>query len=836
VKPTITSIFGFPSPSPLEKKTQQQVQFVEVIIPIALPKPYTYHVPAEFQSRIQYGIRVEVQFGKSKRYAAIIVSMGSEAPAYKTKSIIDIIDDTPVITRVQFAFWLWMSEYYCCTIGEVMNAALPSSMKLSSETRIYLIHPPEEEELSDLPGHAQTVLEALSHRSELTLDEIRKLLEIQSVLPIIHLLFARGYVAVKEELIEAYKPKIEKYLKLAAHIRDDDQAMHEALNMTQRSEKQTQALLHLFRLTKNAPEILQKTITEAADVDSTVIKALEKKGIVEITLHEENRIFLDEGEPTPEIILNADQEQACAQIRSMWDEKHVVLLHGVTGSGKTWVYQKLLHEAQQRGQQTLYLLPEIALTVQVVQRLRKIFGNQIVIAHSALSNNERVDLWKRVMEGAPFILGVRSSVFLPFKDLGVIVVDEEHDSSFKQADPAPRYHGRDAAIYLATLWDARVLLGSATPSVETFYNATKGKYGYVEMRTRYMDVRMPDMHFVDLRKHRLAKNSQFSQVLVDGIRKTLDAQQQVIIFKNRRGYAPLVKCQLCGWHATCDQCDVSMTYHKFNNNLHCHLCGTQRPVPIQCPACGSPDIILEGFGTQKIEDELKEIFPKARVARLDFDSTRSKFSYQKIIDDFERKAVDILVGTQMVTKGLDFDHVGLVGVVHADQQLYFPHFRALERTFQLLVQVSGRAGRKETPGNVIVQTYNPTHAVFADVGFNDYLSFYNREIAERERWAYPPFVHLIKITVKHPDRHTVRFAAIELAKRLRLRITRGVLGPAEPRVGKVRNQYIMNLGLKIGRVTGRSSQLKAILLEEIMILKRQKGMTTIRVNVDVDPG
>jgi primosomal protein N' (replication factor Y) len=513
-----------------------------------------------------------------------------------------------------------------------------------------------------------------------------------------------------------------------------------------------------------------------------------------------------------------------------------VLLHGVTGSGKTWVYKKLLQEAQQRGQQALYLLPEIALTVQVVQRLRRIFGNQIVIAHSALSNNERVDLWKRVMEGAPFILGVRSSVFLPFKDLGIIVVDEEHDSSFKQADPAPRYHGRDAAIYLATLCDARVLLGSATPSVETYFNAKLGKYGLVEMRSRYQDMRMPDMQLVDLRKQRLAKNSQFSRVLVDGIQKALDSNQQVIVFKNRRGYAPLVRCVLCGWHALCDQCDVSMTYHKFNNNMHCHLCGSQKPVPMQCPACGSTEIILEGHGTQKIEDELKELFPNARIARLDFDSTRSKFAYQKIIDDFERRAVDILVGTQMVTKGLDFDHVGLVGVVHADQQLYFPHFRAMERTFQLLVQVSGRAGRKENVGNVIVQTYNPSHPVFADVGFNDYLSFYNREIVERERWAYPPFVHLIKITVKHHERNLCRQAAIELGKRLRLRIAKGVLGPAEPRIGKVRNQYIMNLGLKIGRVTGRSTAIKEILLEEIAMLKRQKGFTTIRVNVDVDPG
>lgn len=811
-------------------------RFADVIIPVALPKPYTYRIPAAMASRIHFGVRVEVQFGTSKRYSAIVVRVTEKAPEYSTKAIIDIIDDTPVITEIQYAFWRWMSEYYCCTIGEVMNAALPAGLKLSSETGVYLIHVPEEEDLDALTEHARMVIEALTHRTEMTLDEIRKLLGIQSVLQVIHLLFAKGYVAVKEELVDVYKPKIEKYLRLTDTLRGSDAAMHEALDITRRSEKQTQTLLHLFRLSRNTPEILQKTITDAAGVDTSVIKALEKKGLLEIVQREENRIALDESEPVAEIVLNADQETACASIRSFWEEKHVVLLHGVTGSGKTWIYKKLLREAQQRGQQTLYLLPEIALTVQVVQRLRKIFGNQIVIAHSALSNNERVDLWKRVMDGAPFILGVRSAVFLPFRDLGMIVVDEEHDISFKQSDPAPRYNGRDAAIYLATLCDARVLLGSATPSIETFYNARQDKYGLVELRSRYQDMRLPDMHLVDLRKHRLAKNSQFSLVLIEGIQKALDHQQQVIIFKNRRGYAPLTRCTICGWHAACDQCDVSLTYHKFNNNLQCHLCGTQKPIPARCPACGSTEIILEGFGTQKIEDELQVHFPTARIARLDYDSTRTKFAYQKIIDDFERKTVQILVGTQMVTKGLDFDHVGLVGVVHADQQLYFPHFRAVERTYQLLVQVSGRAGRKETPGNVIVQTYNPSHPIFADIGLNDYLSFFNRELAERQQWAYPPFVHLMKVTLKHHDRSTVRKAAIELARALRSRIPRGVLGPAEPRIGKVRNQYIMHLGVKVARVTGRSSEVKNILLEEIAALKRQKGMTTVRVNVDVDPG
>jgi primosomal protein N' (replication factor Y) len=821
--------------SAVKQQNQGMSHYVEVIVPVALPRPYTYAVPEELQERIQFGIRVEVQFGSSKRYAAIVVATECAVPEYRTKWILDIIDEEPVITHTQLAFWRWMSEYYCCTIGEVMHAALPAALKLSSETVIYAIHEPDEDQTADLPEQAQTLLEGLSHREEMTMDDVRKLLGIQSVLPVIHILFSRGFVAVKEELVDVYKPKIDKYIRFAPDFGNGDESMHLALDKTRRSEKQTQTLLHLFKLLRDTDEVLQKTVTQAAGVDGSVIRALQKKGIVEIVLHEENRIPLDTEVESPEIGLNGEQESACVQIRELWEEKHVVLLHGVTGSGKTWVYQKLLQEAQQRGQQTLYLLPEIALTVQVVQRLRRIFGNQIVIAHSALSNNERVDLWKRVMEGAPFILGVRSSIFLPFRDLGMIVVDEEHDPSFKQTDPSPRYHGRDAAIYLATLTDARVLLGSATPATETYFNAVNGKYGLVEIRSRYLDVRMPDIQFVDLRKQRLAKNTQMSRVLADHIEKTLEANKQVIIFKNRRGYAPVVRCQLCAWHAMCDQCDVSLTYHKFNHNLQCHLCGKTSGVPRECPACGSTDIVLEGFGTQKIEDELKEMFPSARVSRLDYDSTRSKFAYQKIIDDFETCAVDILVGTQMVTKGLDFDHVGLVGVIHADQQLYFPHFRAVERTFQLLVQVSGRAGRRETPGEVIVQTYNPSHPVFADVALNDYLSFYNREIEERRLWGYPPFTHLIKLTLKHHNRATVRKAAIALAGQLRERIQKGILGPAEPHPGKVRNQYLMNLGVKIPRITGRSSKVKEILLEEIAILKRQKGMTTVRVNIDVDP-
>ena len=809
--------------------------YVDVILPIPIEKPYTYSVPAEFNDRIDFGLRVEVQFGKSKRYAAIIVDVSDVPPDYRTKGIIDVIDDTPLIDAMQLKLWQWMAAYYCCSIGEVMQAALPANYKLSSETIVYKLDTAPEPG-RDVNDKGFLLLEALANRQEMSLEQVRDLLDIHAVLPLIHDLYRKGYIAVYEQLKEKYKPQLVKFVKLAPHYAQDSDNLHEALELTKRSEKQTRALLALIQVARNTPLVEQRKITRKADVGGDVIRALEKKEIVVITELAVNRIPVSTSDEAADFTLSPKQSEVYDDIHSIWNEKEVALLHGATGSGKTWIYKQLIKDTLEEGKQALFLLPEIALTVQIVQRLTSIFGERVVVAHSGLNNNERADLWRRVQDGAPIILGVRSSLFLPYKDLGVVIVDEEHDASYKQTDPAPRYQGRDTAIYLATQWKAKVLLGTATPSVESFFNAQKGKYGLVTLNERYQAAQYPVIRLVDLRKQRLGKDSQFSQPLVRVVEETLAKDEQVILFKNRRGYAPVVRCHICGWQAMCDRCDVALTYHKYRNLMQCHMCGFNKRIPISCPACASTEIRLEGHGTQKIEDEIAALFADATVKRMDLDTTRGKHAYRKLIEQFERQEIDILVGTQMVTKGLDFDHVGLVGVLHADQQLYLPHYRAVERTFQLLVQVSGRAGRKHTAGNVVIQTYNPTHPVFADVMLNDYLSFFNREIVQRKVWKYPPYYYLIKLTLKHKNKTTVSDAARLIAQQLKNRLGNRVIGPAEPPVARLRNHYLMDIGIKVEKQGNLIGKVKEFLREQIAELKKQKGLTTVRVNVDVDPG
>ena len=808
--------------------------FVEVLLPIPLEKPFTYVVPEALHDHMQFGCRVEVQFGKSKRYSAIVVNTTDQEPGYRTKAVIDLIDEEPLIDRRQYQFWQWLADYYCCTVGEVMAAALPSNFKLSSETVIFALEsaPEPDQSLSD---KAFMLVEALQNNKSLSLETAQQLLGVKAVLPIVHDLFRRGYIGVEEHLVERYKPQLEKRIRLTEYYLEDEERLHEALDLAKRSEKQTRALLAYIQLSRDKAVIPAKTLQQKATVDLASLKALQKKGVFEIFTEEVNRISLDPNAEVAEFQLSPAQKAALESIRLCWEEKTVTLLHGATGSGKTWIYKQIIQDNLAAGNQTLYLLPEIALTVQLVRRLQEIFGQQIVVAHSGLNNNERADLWKRVREGAPIIMGVRSSIFLPYKNLTSIIVDEEHDNSYKQSDPAPRYNGRDAAIYLATLWGAKTLLGTATPAIETYFNARQGKYGLVNLRQRYSEAQLPVLKLVDLKKKRLTRQSQFSSVLIEGMTETLQRSEQVIVFKNRRGYAPVVRCEVCGWQSMCERCDVAMTYHKSQHDQHCHMCGLKSKVPLGCPACGSSDIRFQGYGTQKIEDELKIIFPDAKVARMDHDTTRQKQSYHKLITSFERQEVDILVGTQMVTKGLDFDHVGLVGVIHADQQLFFPHYRAVERTFQLLVQVSGRAGRKHAAGDVIIQTYHPTHPVFADVAFNDYESFYTREIEQRRIWKYPPYVYLVKLILKHTKQHIVHEASLLLAHRLRSELGDRILGPAEPHIARVRNQYIMEIGIKTERSAQIASQVKKFLRDQVAVLRKEKGFSGVRVNIDVDP-
>lgn len=808
--------------------------YADVILPISIDKAYTYSVPADLAEHVAPGMRVEVQFGKSRRYAAIIARLRKDAPEYETKSILSILDPEAIISEWQIAFWEWIASYYCCSIGDVMHAALPSSLKLTSETIIRLLDGVAADSLN-LSDDEFIVWEALNHSEELSLDQVKKILDKPSVLSIVHSMFRKGIITVREELQDEYKPQIEKLLEWGDGFDDTQNSLTQALSLTERSEKQTRAVLAFTSIHKRNPRVLKEELQKKADVDSQTIKALEKKGILFIREQEVNRFEGAWDLANETIELSPLQDQKLAEVKAAWEEKSVVLLHGVTGSGKTWLYKKIMQEAIEEGGQVLYLIPEIALTVQIIARLQKIFGEKIVVAHSRLNNNERVDLWKAVADGVPLIIGVRSSIFLPFRNLSRVIVDEEHDSSFKQTEPAPRYHARDSIIYLATQLDAKVLLGTATPSIESYYNAREGKYGLVQLNQRYSTIRLPDMRLVDLRRDKLSPKSQFSSALHEEIKATIEDGRQVIIFRNRRGYAPILRCERCDLKATCHQCDVSLTFHKFRHTLQCHYCGIQQNVPRTCPACGSTDLLMSGYGTEKLEDELKIMFPELRIQRMDYDTTRKKNAHHQIIAAFEAQQIDILVGTQMVTKGLDFDHVGLVGVINADQQLYFPNFRAQERCYQLLTQVSGRAGRKHAPGTVVVQTFNPTHAVFADIAIGDFRSFFNREMAERKNYFYPPFSRLISVTLKHKKKQLVDDAARRMADDLKKHLGKQVIGPAEPHIGRVRNYYLMDIGIKLPQNPGLIFKVKQYLRELSKEITTTKGLTTTRINIDVDP-
>ncbi len=809
--------------------------FAQVILPIAIEKEYTYEVPFELADHIQFGMRVEVQFGTKKRYSGIVADLTESEPEYQTRQILDIVDDQPVITQQQYRLWQWMSDYYCCTIGEVMHAALPSGLQLTSES-IFLIHQEDEDILEDLEDEEYMVYMALKNKGELRTAEVQQILDKKSIYPVIHQLFRKGVIIVKEELQEKYTPKIVHYAHLASYFVEDRDRLTEAFDLVSKSSHQTNILLAFIKNSPQLKALERGLLLKEADAPSQALKAMENKGIFEVISKEINRFEPDDlSDQLPEVELSPAQSKAMVKIRRSWDQGKTCLLHGVTSSGKTLIYTQLIREMIEEGKQALYLLPEIALSVQIISRLRKDFGDQVVVSHSRLNNNERVDLWKRVQEGVPVVLGVRSSIFLPFQDLGLIIVDEEHDASFKQADPNPRYQARDVAVYMGTQWNCHMLLGSATPSMESYYNAQTGKYGIVSLLERFQAIEMPEIELVDLRYAEGHADRQLSNVLVDDIRKTLARKLQVIIFKNRRGYAPTLRCTTCSWHAQCKNCDISLTFHKYRNNLHCHLCGYRTYLPHKCPACGSDQLVLEGYGTQKIEDELEVLFPDTEVERMDFDTTRRRKGYEKLIEAFEEQKIDILVGTQMVTKGLDFDHVGLVGVVHGDQQLFFPDFRAAERTFQLLVQVSGRAGRKNQQGKVVIQTFHPDHPVFSDIKRADFESFYQREVQERKRFQYPPFYRLIKLTVSHTKQDTARFAAHELSKWLKGKLGSRVIGPAEPQVSRVRGKYLFDIGIKLEKDPGMIRQSKMYLLAQIARMQKLKGMSNVRVRVDVDP-
>ncbi|MEQ9580599.1 MAG: primosomal protein N', partial [Arenibacter sp.] len=708
-----------------------------------------------------------------------------------------------VVTNIQLKFWHWLAQYYMCCIGEVFRAAVPSALLLESETLILKNDRANIEE-SDLLDDEFMVFEALQHQSILRVQEISDILDKKNIIPVLNRLLQKNIIFLKEEMYEQYKPKLVRYVQLGKNYRSEEN-LEALLNGLTRAPKQSQVVLSLFQLqavTKKPVKV--SDLEKASNSSSSIIKTLIDKGVLEEQFVQTDRVVY-EGDDENETLksLNDYQKAALKDIKNSFQDNKVVLLHGVTSSGKTEVYVKLIEEFLSQGKQALYLLPEIALTTQLISRLQAYFGEKVAVYHSKYNVQERVEVWNNVLEGKPkaqIVIGARSALFLPFKDLGLVIVDEEHESSFKQYDPAPRYHARDAAIVLGNLHGSDILLGSATPSVESFYNVQVGKYGYAQIERRYGNVLMPDIELVDIKEQSRKKRMKghFSERLLEEIAETLDNGEQVILFQNRRGFAPIMECTTCGHAPQCPNCDVSLTYHQQRKQLRCHYCSYHIALQETCQACGNATLDTKGFGTEQVEQELNTLFPKANVGRMDLDTTRGKHGYEKIINSFEQQEMDILVGTQMLTKGLDFRNVNLVGIMNADSLLNFPDFRAHERSFQLLTQVSGRAGRTKKRGKVIIQSYNPNHRILQQVTTNDYIGMFQEQIYEREQYKYPPINRIIKITFKHKDYNKLNDAAEWFAKSLRNSFGGNVLGPEYPPVARIRNQYIKNVIIKIG--------------------------------------
>lgn len=776
--------------------------FVNVILPIPLEPQFTYSVTPDEADFLSPGMRVSVPFGKSKIYTALVLTIHNVPPnAYEAKEIDQILDEVPLVNQLQLRHWEWIANYYMCTLGEVMRSALPSAFLLESETLILRNDTTHVEE-SQLKDDEFLVYEALQHQSTLKVHEVSAIVERKNVLPVLNRLLDKNIIYLKEEVYEQYKPKLVKYVKLGKDYLSDV-ALEALLETLSRAPKQSQVVLSLFQLQGNSKKPISITDLEKySNASKAVIGSLVDKGILE-----EYHIRMDrvrfEGEENSEVkSLNEYQLQALANIKKSFEEDKVNLLKGVTSSGKTEVYVQLISEYLEKGKQILYLLPEIALTTQLISRLQDYFGERISVFHSKYNIQERVEVWNNVLKGAEkaqIVIGARSSLFLPFDNLGLIIVDEEHEGSFKQFDPAPRYHARDAAIVLANLHKANILLGSATPSIESYYNAKLEKYGYAEINRRFGNVLMPDMELVDfkeaLRKKRV--KGHFSERLLEEIEESLGNGEQIILFQNRRGFAPVLECLTCGHTPQCSNCDVTLTYHQYKNQLRCHYCSYHTALPESCAACGSPELDTKGFGTEQVEEEVKKLFPDAKVGRMDLDTTRGKHAYEKIITSFEQQELDILVGTQMLTKGLDFRNVSLVGVMNADSLLNFPDYRAHERTFQMLTQVSGRAGRTQKRGKVIIQTYNPYHQILKQVTTGDYETMFTEQIYEREQYKYPPLNRIIKITFKHKNYNTLNEAAEWFGGALRTHFGGTVLGPEFPSISRIRNQYLKNVLIKI---------------------------------------
>lgn len=817
-------------------------KYVDVIVPLPIASQYTYSVPAELEESVQEGCRVVVSFGQKKFYTAIVTKVHYVAPEnYETKDVEEVLETSPVILPTQFRFWEWLSTYYLCTLGDVYKAAMPSGMKLESETLV--AYNEEFEATVPLPKNEQRILDLLNDDKEQCVTQLQKASGLKSILPIIKRLLEKQAIFVKEDLKRNYKPRTEARVRLTEAY-STEHALRELFDNLGRAKKQLSLLMKYIELSgwmgtaSTLKEVSKKDLLDKTGASVSILNSLVEKGVLETYYYEIGRLDKSIKGTLSLNPLNVAQERAFTAIRNSFQEKSVCLLHGVTSSGKTEIYIHLIEEVLRKGQQVLYLLPEIALTTQITERLKRVFGHRLGVYHSKFPDAERVEIWKKQLtdESYDIILGVRSSIFLPFKRLGLIIVDEEHENTYKQQEPAPRYHARSAAIMLASMYGAKVLLGTATPSVESYFNARKGKYGLVQLKERYKEIRLPHIELVDIKELTRQKRMKgpFSPVLVKEIRSALDRKEQVILFQNRRGFAQMIECRTCGWIPKCKNCDVSLTFHKRLNQLTCHYCGYTQSVAASCPACGGVELLNRGIGTERIEEDIQLTFPDVRVARMDLDTTRSRTAYEKIIADFEQGKTDILIGTQMISKGLDFNHVNVVGILNADTMLNYPDFRSYERAFQLMAQVAGRAGRKDKQGLVILQTKSPELPVISQVLNNDYEQLYEDQLAERQVFRYPPFYRLIYVYLKHRKEDVLEQAAEMAATLLRTGLGNRVLGPDKPPIARIQTLFIKKIMIKV-ELTASMTKVRDYLKGVQRTLSEDARFRSLIVYYDVDP-
>lgn len=818
-------------------------KFVDVILPLPLQASFTYALPPEMDGQVQIGCRVVVSFGRKKFYTGIVRNVHYLKPQeYEVKEVSAVLDEHPILVPLQFRFWEWLADYYLCTQGDVYKAALPSGLKLESETVVE--YNPDFEATEPLSEREQKVLDLLAVEPEQTVTRLEKESGLKNILAVVKSLLEKDALFVKEELKHTYKPKTETRVRLTEAACNERRLHFFFDELQRRAPKQLDLLMKYIELSgclggREVKEVSKAELLKRSGATPAVFSGLVDKGVFEVYQQEVGRLETVSQAVMSLNELNVHQQRAFDEIRASFRVKNVCLLHGVTSSGKTEIYIHLIDEAVRQGKQVLYLLPEIALTTQITERLKRVFGSRLGIYHSKFPDAERVEVWQKQLSHEPYdiILGVRSSLFLPFQRLGLVIVDEEHENTYKQQDPAPRYHARNAAIILASMCGAKTLLGTATPSVESWYNATEGgKYALVELKERYKEIQLPEIIPVDIKELQRKKrmNGPFSPLLLQYVREALEQKEQVILFQNRRGFAPMIECHTCGWVPKCKNCDVSLTYHKGLNQLTCHYCGYTQPVPRQCPACEGVDLRNRGFGTEKIEDDVKAIFPEARVARMDLDTTRTRTAYERIIHDFQQGRTDILIGTQMVSKGLDFDHVSVVGILNADSMMNYPDFRAYERAFQLMAQVAGRAGRKNKRGRVVLQTKSIDHPIIPQVMHNDFEGMVVGQLAERQLFRYPPYYRLVYVYLKHRNEQLLDVMAQTMAAKLRAVFGARVLGPDKPPVARIQTLFIRKIVLKIetNAPMARARQLLVQVQQEMVAEDRFKSLI---VYYDVDP-